>query len=338
MPELKFESLHNHTVISDGTQTHMQALEAARAAGIGVMAFTDHDTLPDAAALQRLREYDGPVKWTVGVELSSYVPKDVGGPDMGALHVLGLFVDVENRDLKQFCERMERSRRDRMRHILKHLHGLGLEVSEAEVVAAATSKNIVLPHIVKAVMAHEGNRRLLDQLRERMRQEAEHDATLKKRYDDMMAEGPQQYPYGLVMTRHSYVPPAQEQMAALLDLDATVRLIREAGGLAMLAHWYYDERKISEEQLAAVLERGGLDGLETVTVNTIGQRSMAAEMARARTLAERVGVAMVMGSDSHSAADLVAFAGSEYAAASVGQTARLIERFGPELTWSNLGA
>lgn len=337
MRELKFESLHNHTLISDGTQVHVQALEAAAAAGIGVMAFTDHDALPDAELMRGLREYDGPVHWTVGVELSSYVPKEVGGPGMGALHVLGLFVDLENRGLRDFCERAEHSRLIRMRHLLAHLHDLGFEVSESEVVAQATSKNIVLPHIVKAVMVREQNRRLLDIIRERMQHEAEHDAELKKKYADMIAEGAQQYPYALVLTRHAYLPPAQEEMTALLDLDATVRLIREAGGVAMLAHWYYDERKISEQQLAAVLERGGLDGLETVTVNTIGERDMGPEMERARVLAERLGAASVMGSDSHTPADLQAFAASRYAAQSVGQTARLIERFRPDLRWSNLG-
>jgi hypothetical protein len=181
------------------------------------------------------------------------------------------------------------------------------------------------------------NRKLAGEIRERMRQEAEHNPGVKREYDRMMEYGPKQYPYALFMTRHAYVPMPKDEVVNLLDLDGTVRLIREAGGVAVMGHWFFSENKMNEEQLGAVLARGGLDGLESVIVNTMGDRDLAEETRRTRVLVERYGVAETMGSDSHSAADLEAFAGSRYAAESVGQTARLVERFGPDLRWSNLG-
>jgi len=332
---LNYESLHNHTTSSDGTQDYLDVLAAAEQHGLGVMALTDHDALPGEQDLARLRAYDGPVQWLVGIEITSYVPREVGGPERGALHVLGLFVDPTNRPLVEFCARAEEGRRVRMRAVIKHLQGIGFRVTEEDVLRHAPSKNIVLPHMVSAVMEKPENRKLADEIRERMRVEAEHDAEVKRAYDDMMEFGPKQYPYALFMTRHAYVPLVQDEVVNLLDLDRTVKLIREAGGVAVMGHWFFNENKLSEAGLAAVLNRGGLDGLESVIVNTMGDKAPDEDVRRTRELIRRFGVAETMGSDSHSAADLEAFAGSKFAPESVGQTARLIERFKPDLHWSN---
>ena len=47
-----FESLHNHTLASDGAQTYSEVLEAAEKLKIGVIAFTDHDVVPSESALE----------------------------------------------------------------------------------------------------------------------------------------------------------------------------------------------------------------------------------------------------------------------------------------------
>ena len=95
----KYESLHNHTVDSDGTQTHLEVLKTAEELGYGVIAFTDHDLVPKADTLDRLRAYDGPVKWLIGTELSSGLPQDMGGVEKGMVHILGLFIDPTNQAL-----------------------------------------------------------------------------------------------------------------------------------------------------------------------------------------------------------------------------------------------
>jgi predicted metal-dependent phosphoesterase TrpH len=71
---LPYESLHNHTTASDGTQTYAQVLETARVNDIGVVAFTDHDMLPSEVDVTALRAYEGPVKWLIGCEISSGRP------------------------------------------------------------------------------------------------------------------------------------------------------------------------------------------------------------------------------------------------------------------------
>jgi predicted metal-dependent phosphoesterase TrpH len=337
MADLRFESLHNHTVISDGVQTHLQSLADAEELGIGVMAFTDHDTLPDKAVLAGLRAYDGPVKWLVGVELSSAVPKAVGGLEKGAVHILGLFVDVANSALVEFCAAAEASRIERMKLYVKHLQEVGFDVTEADVRAAATSRNIGKPHMVKAVLAKPANRAHMEALREEMRLAAEHDAALKARYDRMMADGPNQYPYVLFMGSNSFKPMAASDFgSALLPYEDTVKLIRGAGGLAVAAHWHLEPEKMNKAELEVVLTAGGLDGIESETINIISKRDVSAAAAETRELAERFGAFEIVTSDSHKRADLAAFVADSAAERTIGATVRLVEKFRPDLEWSNL--
>jgi hypothetical protein len=209
-------------------------------------------------------------------------------------------------------------------------------MTETDVRRFAPSNNIVLPHIVSAVLSYPENRQLMGQIKEQMSQKAEEDPEVKKAYNLMMKYGPKQYPYALFMTRHAFLPMEVDEVNNLLDADRTVKLIHEAGGIAIMAHWYYNEHKLSEAGLRAMLKRDALDGLESVIINTIGEKDETEEVNRTRKLIEEFGVAETVGSDSHSAADLEAFAQSRYAAESQGQTARLVERFRPDLSWSNL--
>jgi len=333
---LRYESLHNHTVISDGVQTHRQSLADAEELGIGVMAFTDHDALPDETVMRGLRAYDGPVKWLVGVELSSWVPRAAGGPEKGAVHILGLFVDVANRPLQEFCRAAEESRLVRMRTYVKHLRSLGFDLTEADVQAAAGSRNIGKPHVVKAVMAKSANVELMERMREEMRLASLHDDKIKAAYDQMMEDGPNQYPYSLFMGGDSFRPSPQSDFATLVNYESTVGLIRGAGGLAVAAHWHLEPEKMNAADLEAVLADGGLDGLESETVNLISRRNVSKAAAETRELAKRFGVFVIATSDSHKKGDLAAFVADPAAPGTIGMTQQLIRRFDPDLQWSNL--
>ena len=111
---LNYESLHNHTTISDGRQTYAEVLATGEANGFGVMAFTDHDILPSPADLQKLREYQGPVKWLLGCEISSGLPKELGGGPASMFHILGLFTDPTYQPLLDHSKLALAARSERM--------------------------------------------------------------------------------------------------------------------------------------------------------------------------------------------------------------------------------
>ncbi len=60
---MDYESLHNHTKISDGLQNHLDVLKTAEKFGYGVIAFTDHDAVPNSAIIKQLKTHKGSVKW-----------------------------------------------------------------------------------------------------------------------------------------------------------------------------------------------------------------------------------------------------------------------------------
>ncbi|HEY6736624.1 MAG TPA: PHP domain-containing protein [Candidatus Saccharimonadia bacterium] len=336
MAELKFESLHSHTRMSDGAMSHAEVLQAAEELGVGVLAFTDHDALPNDDTVAMLRAYDGPVKWTLGVELSSFVPRAVGGPERGAVHILGLFVDIRNAALAEFCRAAEDSRLERMRAYVGHLQSLGFVVSEEDILRSATSRNIASPHMVKALQLHPENEAVMEQLKAEFIAAAEHDAELKAKYEQTLKDGPNQWPYTLFMGTHAYKPAPVTGARTLMPYEDTVKLIREAGGLAVAAHWYIEPDKMTRDDIEVVIQAGGLDGIELEVENVVNDRDLTQGAQESLVLVEQYHLLRTWGSDSHTWADLEAFVRSPVAEKSVGQMARLVEQAKPNLEWSRL--
>jgi predicted metal-dependent phosphoesterase TrpH len=76
--------LHIHTTYSDGLSTPDQVLDAAVAAGLDVIAITDHDTLQGAWRVrERAAQRGCPLEVVVGVEVTT----------ASGAHLLGLFVE-----------------------------------------------------------------------------------------------------------------------------------------------------------------------------------------------------------------------------------------------------
>src|SRR3972149_1366996 len=119
----KFETLHCHSKVSDGVMTHEKILETCVENNIGVVAFTDHDSLPDIKTfnkLNSLRKHS--TKWIVGIEISADKPKDFN-IDFSP-HIVGLFVDPFNKNLLEHCKLAQEARRERMTEMVKNLKKL----------------------------------------------------------------------------------------------------------------------------------------------------------------------------------------------------------------------
>ena len=338
---MNYESLHNHTNISDGELSHLDLLAAAQRQGVGVVGLTDHDTLPGAETLEELQAYAGPVKWTVGIELSAGFPKEQADWKQHSLHLLAPFIDPTNSALIEFCAEITKGRLDRAERVVAHLSALGFAITLADCLAAAGPGQLGQlgqPHIVSALLREPANVALMARIKAEMKRAAEDDEDTKVAYDSMLKSGARQEPYTLFMGSKSFRPLAKKDFAFIVDLDAAVSLIRQAGGVALIAHPYV----YFEDLLPAVIEKlvadGRIDGLETDCINTFGPADRwAHEISTTRAIAERTGCLALASCDAHDEADLAAFAASTVGRASIGQTARLIQRTHPDLAWSNLG-
>ncbi|HVQ43690.1 MAG TPA: PHP domain-containing protein [Candidatus Saccharimonadia bacterium] len=331
-----YESLHNHTTASDGTQTYLEVLEAARRNKVGVVAFTDHDTLPSEVDLAKLRAYDGPVKWLVGCEISSGLPVELGGGVTSSLHILGLFTDPTNVALREHCRRAVAARVERMERIVTNLRGLKFTISVEDCLAASGGETVGRPHIVRALNAHPENAAIVEQMRMDMELAAVGSAAVAMDYAHMMERPASDYPYRLFLSDDAFVAGIYVDYLYSIDLDAAVKLIRGAGGVAVVAHWYTAARKIDAGMLEGMLRDGRLDGVELMG-NPMNGAARRAEPVLA-AMAKRVGCITTYGIDGHREQDIENFVNDQSVAGkSLGQTARLIERVKPDLSFSNLG-
>ena len=85
--------LHIHTQASDGTWTPEQLVDCVRAAGVGLFAAIDHDSVSSVAASELLARKSG-LRFIRGVEISSTLNGNL-------YHILGYGIDPAHKSLQQ---------------------------------------------------------------------------------------------------------------------------------------------------------------------------------------------------------------------------------------------
>ena len=234
-----YESLHNHTTASDGTQSYLEVLEAARRNKVAVVAFTDHDTLPSEADLTKLKAYQGPVKWLVGCEISSGLPVELGGGVTSSLHILGLFTDPTNQALLTHCTKAVAARTQRMEQIVANLKKLSFTISVQDCLEASGGETVGRPHIVRALNGHPENRANIEQMKADMEKAAIGSMQIAMDYAHMMERPASDYPYRLFLSDDAFIPGIYVDYLYSIDLDSAVKLIRGAGGVAGFPALYW---------------------------------------------------------------------------------------------------
>ena len=136
--------LHSHTHYSDGAHAPGELVRRARAAGIDVLAITDHDSVDawDEAVEEGRR---AGVELIAGVELSA----TLGRKDV---HILGYMFDPHNREFRDILSLLKRERRMRAERIVEKLHDMKLPLPFESVLAYAGLGAIGRPHIAAALV------------------------------------------------------------------------------------------------------------------------------------------------------------------------------------------
>lgn len=301
------ESLHTHTTLSDGKLTHREMFELAQSLGVAVIAFTDHDAVPSPeimAELEALRPRT--LKWIVGIEITADLPKELK-PDTGAVHIIGLFCDPANEALVKHCHRAQVSRVKRMKEIVSKLQNLGFKITAEDCLEMSGGESVGRPHIVQAIKKYPENNLVMEKIRLEMADEATRDHSIQEQYSKMMQKGEHSYPYTLFLSpeafrkgyvEHDYMP----------DLDEAVKLIRNAGGVAVIAHYYTIRSKMSLEFFDKLLALKRIDGAEVVyglrEYGTLGEKAINVERQALREIIEKHGGLAIGGSDAHTTEDL----------------------------------
>lgn len=246
--------LHAHSTASDGTSTPAELMAEAAAAGLDVVAITDHDTTGGwDAAVDAL---PAGLRLVRGAELSC---RWYGADPSIALHLLAYLFDPDHPELVAELARLRESRQRRAERMVALLVADGVNVSWEEVRGYAAGGSVGRPHIAQALIR----------------------AGLVGTTSEAFASQ---------WLGERYRVPKQD-----VDVFTGLRLIRQAGGVAVFAHPRASRRgRIVPDHLIAELADGGLAGLEVDHEDHCAQ-----ERAHLRGLAGELGLLVTGASDFH---------------------------------------
>jgi predicted metal-dependent phosphoesterase TrpH len=145
--------LQSHSTFSDGTLPPAEVVARAAAAGVELLALTDHDTVDGVAeALAAARAHGGAIRVVPAAELSS-----IDG-DHEDLHVLGYGVDHTDPTFLATLERFRADRGARAARMAEALEAAGWALDRAEIDARrAAGLPIGRPHLAQAAFGHPAN-------------------------------------------------------------------------------------------------------------------------------------------------------------------------------------
>ncbi|MQA15455.1 MAG: PHP domain-containing protein [Pseudonocardiaceae bacterium] len=217
--------LHTHSTASDGTDSPAELIAAAAAAGLDVMALTDHDTTSGWA--QAVGALPAGMRLIRGAEFSCTAPDGRGGNL--SLHLLGYLFDPESPAIGAEQTRLREERRRRLRVMAERMAADGYpvdpEVLLADLPADAPAGR---PHLARWLVS------------------AGVVSSVDEAFQRFLATGGRYY-------------------AGRADTDAhtAVRMVRHAGGVPVLAHPFAPGRgPVASEDVIAELVTEGLAGVE----------------------------------------------------------------------------
>jgi predicted metal-dependent phosphoesterase TrpH len=314
--------------------------ELAESLNVSVIAFTDHDAVLNDDAVSYLENVrSSQTKWISGIEISAAPPKEISGFGKGGLHMVGLFVDPKNLALQEHCQKAQTARRERMQKIVSNLKELGFNISENECLIASGGEAVGRPHVVEALKMHPENEEVTKLLMEKMKKEAETDNTVREKYEELMNGGEHQIPYSLFLTSDAHFR-AYEEVYYAPDLDETTKLIRDAGGISIIAHYFTVKKKMDYFFIEKLLKEKRIDGMETVYgLWQVGQKNeseLEAEKTELGRLLKNHGSLAAGGPDAHTEEDMRQYVSLEnFASPSIGMTEKILASGKVEKKWSS---
>ena len=219
--------LHAHSTVSDGTDSPAGLVAAAAAAGVGVLAITDHDTTAGwdeaAAALP------AGMRLVRGAEFSCTSPCGREGEREVSVHLLGYLFDPAHPAIVAEQERLRGERHARLVGMTEKMAAAGYPVDVDTVFAhLPEGASAGRPHLARALVS----------------------AGVVGSVDEAFAQ--------LLRTGSPYYVPKVDT-----PVRAAVEMVTAAGGVAVIAHALARRRgRVLEPSVIVELAAAGLGGVE----------------------------------------------------------------------------
>ena len=202
-----------------------------------------------------------------------------------------------------------------MEHIVLKLQNLGFKITSEDCLEMSGGESVGRPHIVQAIKKYPENNIVMEEIRREMGDEASRSPEVQEKYSRMMQKGESQYPYSLFLSPDSFRKGYAEH-EYLPDLDEAVKLIRDAGGVAILAHYFTIRSKMPLEVLDRVLAEKRLDGVEVVyglrEYGTADEKEMEKERTMLRAMTKKYSAIAAGGSDAHTKEDIERYVANDW--------------------------
>ena len=215
--------LHTHSTRSDGVLEPAILLGAAAAAGVRLLALTDHDTLAGCRDVLAAGAVPDGLELITGIEINAVVDRQ----DLweSELHILGFGMDPANDEFEAILASQRSRRRERFARTVAVLRDLGLPIDEPLAELDLRDDDALgRPTIARALVA------------------AGHATSVEDAFQRLVGRG-----------CPAYVPRSG------LGPVGAIEAIRAAGGLAALAHF---REALAYRELLRELIDAGLRGLE----------------------------------------------------------------------------
>lgn len=212
--------LHMHSTNSDGEFTPKELINLAIQKGIKCISITDHDI---ATANKEAKDYakEKGIDYINGIEITITPPRNTK-----ELHIVGLFIDFNNEEIKKIAGKHREYTLETTQKIISKLNKLGYEIDINELLESSGGK-FGRPFIADLI---------LSKYPERFRDKA-------SIFNELLGKE------GKAFVR-----------AKGTGMEEAIKIIHNAGGIAILAHpWYLGENIMSI--LNNFVKFGG-DGLE----------------------------------------------------------------------------
>src|SRR3954467_1700330 len=216
--------LHTHSSVSDGTESPADLLASAQAAGLDVVALTDHDTTAGWSIAEAAR----PSGLTVvpGMEMSCRWFPDNTPPI--SVHLLAYLFDPVHPALAAERARLRDERLERGERIVRSMAADGYPVSWERIVERSEGGVVGRPHIARALV----------------------DAGVVESVD---------HAFSTLLHHHSPYYVAKVDT----DVREGIALVRAAGGVPVFAHGLATKRgRVVGDAAVAAMVAAGLMGLE----------------------------------------------------------------------------
>ncbi|HLD37321.1 MAG TPA: PHP domain-containing protein [Candidatus Nanoarchaeia archaeon] len=224
MEQKKYIDLHTHTAYSDGISSPRELVTAAKLKGTNILALTDHDTIAGYEEAKNEAE-----RWGLGL---------ISGAELTTpkYHLLALNFDAENRKILEMLDYSKSVQEDTCRRRTLLLADYGMPIGIEKVKQYFPKSRLGKYNILMTMLLDRECRQWIHQ-----------------RHNNASAEELMSF-----YLRKGGVAGSLKNRGGVETGDA-IKIVHNAGGIAILAHPPLDVGDISEVEL---LRMQGMDGIE----------------------------------------------------------------------------